>query len=219
MFFLSQGGLMRNVSLALLFTLAPFLLSVGIAPALWPSDEDAIRKIISEQVAAWNAGDAKAYARYFAPDGSFTNIYGMAFDGHEAFEKRHAETFATFFKGSNRQERIRRIRFMTSDVAIIDVETQVRNFGKLPPGIQSPPDGVLRTRLLLVFVRRNRQWWIEAYHNVDVKQTGSGLEGGLRAPIAAPEEIQFFSIGSSAPLHCQPSQRRAGCCLAGQEPC
>jgi hypothetical protein len=61
-------------------------------------DELAIRKIINEEVAAWNSGDAAAYSRHFAPKGTFTNIYGMVFECHEAFERRHAETFATFFK-------------------------------------------------------------------------------------------------------------------------
>jgi hypothetical protein len=28
---------------------------------------------------------------------------------------------------------------------------------------------VVKTQLMEVFVRRNGRWWIEAYHNVDVK--------------------------------------------------
>ena len=39
----------------------------------------------------------------------------------------------------------------------------------MPAGIGVPPDGVIRTQLMEVFVRRNGRWWIEAYHNVDVK--------------------------------------------------
>ena len=74
-------------------------------------DELAIRNIISEEVAAWNSSDATAYSRHFAPKGTFTNVYGMVFEGHAAFEKRHAETFATFFKGSARGGK----RYETSD--------------------------------------------------------------------------------------------------------
>jgi len=134
----------------------------------WP-DELAIRKIISEEVAAWNSGDAAAYAQHFAPKGTFTNIYGMVFEGHDAFEQRHAETFATFFKGSVRREMIRNIRFVTHEVAIVDVDTEVKGFGKIPPGVTIQSDGVLRTRLQQVFVKYEGEWWIEAYHNVDVK--------------------------------------------------
>ena len=39
----------------------------------------------------------------------------------------------------------------------------------MPGGIAVPPDGVIKTQLMEVFVRRDGVWWIEAYHNVDVK--------------------------------------------------
>lgn len=160
---------MRNISLAFSLTLFLAISAVVIIAAAPSSDEAAIQKIISEEVAAWNAGDATAYSRHFALEGTFTNIYGMVFDGHDAFQKRHAESFATFFKGSTRQEKIRRIRFVTRDVAIVDVNTEVTGFRRMPPGVPVPADGVLRTRLLQVFVKRSGEWWIETYHNVDVK--------------------------------------------------
>jgi hypothetical protein len=53
------------------------------------------------------------YSRHFASKATFTNIYRMVFEGHDAFEKRHAETFATFFKGSVRRETILNIRLVT----------------------------------------------------------------------------------------------------------
>jgi uncharacterized protein (TIGR02246 family) len=130
------------------------------------ADYAAIQALVNEQTAAWNVGDAAAYSRHFSPDGSFTNIYGMTFNGHDAFQKRHAETFARFFKGSSRVEKIRQVRFVTPDVAILDVDTEVRGFGNMPPGIAMPEDGVLRTRLQQVLLKRGGQWWVESYHNV-----------------------------------------------------
>ena len=134
-----------------------------------PADQAAIQGIVHEQVSAWNSGDATAYSRHFAPGGSFTNIFGMVFDGHEAFQARHAETFATFFKGSSRVENIRQIRFVTPDVAIIDIDAEVSHFGDMPPGIAISSDRVLRTRLQQVFVKRAGQWWSESYHNVAIE--------------------------------------------------
>ena len=148
-------------------TLALFL-PIVVVTAAGPADEAVIRKIVDEEVAAWNAGDATAYSRHFAPEGTFTNIYGMVFDGREAFEKRHAQSLATFFKGSTRQEKIRHLRFVSPDVAIVDVDTEVRDFGRMPPGLSLPAEGVLRTRLQQVLVKRGGEWWIEAYHNVAV---------------------------------------------------
>jgi uncharacterized protein (TIGR02246 family) len=159
----------KTILLVVFSTLFVCVVARSVAVTNSSSDQEAILKIISEEVAAWNAGDATAYSRHFAPGGTFTNIYGMVFEGHEAFEKRHAESFATFFKGSTRQEKVRRIRFVTADVAIVDVDTEVKGFSKMPAGVSISADGLLRTRLQQVFVTRDNDRWIEAYHNVDVK--------------------------------------------------
>jgi uncharacterized protein (TIGR02246 family) len=105
----------------------------------------------------------------FAKDGGFTNIFGMVMYGHEVFEKRHSEIFATFFKGTTGQGTIRRIRFVTPDVAIVDEDTEVTGIKAMPAGVTLGTDGVLRTRLQQVFVKRDGAWCIEAYHNVDLK--------------------------------------------------
>jgi hypothetical protein len=39
----------------------------------------------------------------------------------------------------------------------------------MPGGVVAPPNGMLRTPLMQVFVRRDEQWWMEAFHNVEVK--------------------------------------------------
>lgn len=144
-------------------------------------DEAAIRKLIEKEVAAWNAGDAKAYASHFAEGGTFTNLYGMFFEGRQEFEARHAEIFSTFFKGSTRKVSIRKLRFVTPEVAIVDLEAEVRNVRNMP-GVTLPEDGVLRIRPLLVFAKRNGAWWIETYHNVQVKAPGRAAKGNPAAP-------------------------------------
>ena len=48
-------------------------------------DEAAIRNILTEEVAAWNKGDAQAHSQHFAADGTFTNILGMFFTGTSRF--------------------------------------------------------------------------------------------------------------------------------------
>jgi uncharacterized protein (TIGR02246 family) len=150
------------------------LLVPAISWADGASDETAIRRIVDDEVAAWNAGDGKAYSARFARDGGFTNIFGMVLYGHEAFEKRHSQIFATFFKGTRRKMTVRRVRFVTGDVALVDVDTEIRGVRAMPPGVTLPADGVLRTRLLQVFVKRKGAWWIEAYHNVDLKTPPGG---------------------------------------------
>ena len=55
------------------------------------------------------------------------------------------------------------------DVAIVDIDNEVRGVRLLPGGLAVPKDGIVKTHLMEVFVRRNGRWWVEAYHNVDVK--------------------------------------------------
>ena len=133
------------------------------------SAEAAIRAIVADQVVAWNAGDGEAYARRLAPDASFTNLFGMVMYGKPAFAQRHSEILGTFYKGTTKKHSIRRIRFITPDVALVDIDNEIRDVRAMPAGIVVPADGVVKTQLMEVFVRRHDQWWIEAYHNVDVK--------------------------------------------------
>jgi uncharacterized protein (TIGR02246 family) len=131
--------------------------------------EAALRAIIAEQAAAWNAGDGARYAARVAPEASFTNIFGMVMYGAPAFAARHAEILSTFFKGTTKTHVVKRIRFVTPDVAIVDIDNEVRGIKSMPAEIPTPPGGILRTQLMEVFVKRDGQWWVEAYHNVDTK--------------------------------------------------
>jgi uncharacterized protein (TIGR02246 family) len=139
------------------------------APAPDDRDDAALRAIVAAQAAAWNAGDGNAYAKDVAPDVSFTNLFGMVMYGAEAFAERHRQILATFYKGTTKHHTIRRIRFVTRDVAIVDIDNELRGIKSTPAGIVVPPDGVLKTQLMEVFVRRGDRWWVEAYHNVETK--------------------------------------------------
>jgi uncharacterized protein (TIGR02246 family) len=131
--------------------------------------EAQIRTIVAQQVAAWDAGDGMAYARDIAPDVSFTNLFGMVMYGAAAFAERHSHILKTFYKGTTKHHAVRRIRFVTPDVAIVDIDNEVRGVKAMPAGIAVPSDGTVRTQLMEVFVRQGDRWWIEAYHNVDTK--------------------------------------------------
>ena len=136
------------------------LMILGTGPAAMSFAQDAaseapIRAIVAEQVTAWNGGDGQAYARHLAPDASFT--------------KRHTEILATFYKGTTKHHEVRRIRFVTPEVAIVDIGNEVRGVKTMPGGIVVPSDGIVKMQLMEVFVRREGRWWIEAYQNVDVK--------------------------------------------------
>jgi uncharacterized protein (TIGR02246 family) len=139
------------------------------AAATEAQDEAAVRQIIADQATAWNAGDGTAYAKHFAPEGAFTNLFGMVMYGAPAFEKRHKQILSTFYKGTQKKLNVRRVRFVTPDVAIVDIDNEIYGAKSVPAGLKLPADGVIRTQLMEVLVRREGNWWIEAYHNVDLK--------------------------------------------------
>jgi uncharacterized protein (TIGR02246 family) len=148
------------------------LLTSLATPALaqTQASEAPIRALVAAQAAAWDAGDADGYAKAVSADVSFTNLFGMVMYGKPAFLERHRQILSTFYKGTTKHHQIRKIRFVTSDVALVDIDNEVHGVKAMPPGIPVPPDGVIKTQLLEVFVRHGQTWVIEAYHNVDTKQ-------------------------------------------------
>jgi uncharacterized protein (TIGR02246 family) len=132
-------------------------------------DETAVRNIIKEETTAWNAGDAAAYSRHFAEDGTCTNIRGELFNGRQAFIQRHDYLFKGPFRGSTLKQDIVSLKFIRPDVAVVEVLTSVTGIQKLSPGTHTDDKGRLRTRLLQVMVQDGGEWQIVAYHNTDVK--------------------------------------------------
>jgi uncharacterized protein (TIGR02246 family) len=132
-------------------------------------DEAPLRKIIQDEMTAWNKGDAEAYSQHFATDGTFTNLTGMFFAGREAFRDRHDQILKTVYRGSTKQEDIVSIKFVRTDVAIVETLQTITGIQKMLPGTTADAKGRLRTRLLQVMVKDGGEWKIATYHNVDVK--------------------------------------------------
>jgi uncharacterized protein (TIGR02246 family) len=135
------------------------------------SDESAVRTIVQDEIAAWNRGDAVAYSRHFAADGTFTNITGQFFTGYDAFLKQHEVIFEGRFKQTRLQQDIVSLKFVRPDVAVVEVLTSVAGAvsAQLAQGTSADATGRLRTRLLQVVVKERGEWKVIAYHNVDVK--------------------------------------------------
>lgn len=131
--------------------------------------ENRIRKIIQEQEGGWNAGNARRYYNRLEMDATLTSFQGTVYQGRQEIEDRMAELFANFFKGTRIAMKVRDIRFPSSEVALVDVDTELTAVKNLPPGIRASADGKLRTRLLEVFVNERETWSVIALHNVDVK--------------------------------------------------
>lgn len=131
------------------------------------SDEAAIAQLMVQLAEAWNNSDVEAYAARYRPDGTFTNVNGARYVGHEEFKQRNAEILRGYLKGTTLTLTIRKLRFVRSDVAVADIDTQVDGVQGQPTAAQDGPNGSLRASSLMVLVKEeDGSWWITAYHNV-----------------------------------------------------
>jgi uncharacterized protein (TIGR02246 family) len=161
----------------------PTALPPGVVPpsdAVAAAEEPLIRKVIDAEEDAWNRGDVKAFAARFQEEGSFTDMFGTVSRGRKELESRHAALFASYFKGSLLALKVRKVRFLRPDVAIVDIDTEVTGFHKPPSGIYVDAEKVIRTRLVQVMVKAGNEWAIASFHDVDVKTPPETL--------VAPEE-------------------------------
>jgi uncharacterized protein (TIGR02246 family) len=136
-------------------------------------DRDEIEAILADQSAAWAAGDAHAFAAAATDDVSFTNVMGMYTIGIEPFRVQHARIFATIYKGSKMTQTVERIAFVTADVAVVDTLTTLGDVTHLPPGF-APGDGIPKSRLQQVLVKKSGAWRVAAFHNVFVNPAFQG---------------------------------------------
>lgn len=141
-------------------------------------DTLALKKVIQDETMAWNKGDAEAYSRHFAEDGTFTNVLGLFYEGYEEFLVRHDFIFKGVFKGTTMTQNIVSLRFVQPEVAILETIIWVSGLSaKLPfEGVSPDEEGRLRTRLLQVLKKDGDHWEIVSYHNVDIEKGIPGPE-------------------------------------------
>ncbi len=132
-----------------------------------------IAAVLAEQDAAWNRGDAAAFAARVLPEMVFTNVVGAFLVGHAAFLAQHERLFATIYKGSVMQQRLQHLTMLKPDVAIVDTLAIGTGMLNVPPGI-SLIDGAVHSRLEQVMLRKEDGWWIASFHNVAVNPMFAG---------------------------------------------
>ena len=162
---------MKIYTLSKIATLLVMMQFSTIIHAQSLSDSTAVQGILQEEVVSWNNGDAKTYSQHFATNGTFTNILGMFFTGYENFLERHEQIFKGVFRGTVLKQNIVSLKFVGTNVAIVETLTWVSGFSKDGPskGTFTDERGRLRTRLLQVMKREGNDWKIVVYHNVDIK--------------------------------------------------
>jgi uncharacterized protein (TIGR02246 family) len=128
-------------------------------------DEKAIRQIVQNVTEAWAAGDGVKYADNFTDDVDYTVWNGHRINGREENIKGHQEIFDTFYKGTNVQFEITKLRFLSDDVATVHLRGKMYRNGQR---VEDVPTVVP----LMVLKKENGSWKITVFQNTPIIKRG-----------------------------------------------
>ena len=126
-------------------------------------EEAAIRKVEANLVDAWNRHEARAWANLCAEDGDVVNVVGWWWQGRFQIEKNIADAHAYIFQESTLTDDEIRIRFLTSEIAIVHIRWSMVGH-KNPDGTPGQPRKGIETQVLH---KLGGKWLIAAFHNTD----------------------------------------------------
>jgi uncharacterized protein (TIGR02246 family) len=103
-------------------------------------------------IAAFNKGDARAVAAFWAPDATYVDQVGHEYKGREAIEKLYEKVFAAR-KGAKLAIHVTSAKQLTPDVALEDGVTEV-----------TPAEGGHATtaRFAAVLVKKDGEWYVRS---------------------------------------------------------
>ena len=132
------------------------------------TEEPALKKAVDDEEAAWNRGDAKGLGAAFRDDATYADAFGEVSRGRAEVDRRLGEVLAAW-RGTRIALKVRKVRVLKPDVAIVEADAELTGWKKLPPGFRVEADQILRTRLLQVFLKEAGAWRVGASYEVDVK--------------------------------------------------
>lgn len=123
---------------------------------------DTIEDCLERIRAAWNAGDAKAFAAEFTEDVTFVVWTGVPLLGRLEIERAHVDVLA---KGTSMKLRVLSTAFPADDVAVV---LTVAGVGK---GTAIPFEKMQTSTL----VRQKNQWRCAAFQNTEISPDAKRL--------------------------------------------
>lgn len=126
-----------------------------------PTDEAAIRRLVSEMTDGFNRHDAAAYMRLYTPDADFVSVRGEKAKGRDHAEQELAEVFKTRAREATLTTKELDIRFIRPDVALVHVTNELGGL-VTPDGRKLPSHDESSLR---VFVKNDGNWQITAFQN------------------------------------------------------
>jgi uncharacterized protein (TIGR02246 family) len=133
-------------------------------------DEKAIRQIVQNIQDAWAAGDGVKFADQFTDDVDYTVWNGIQLNGREENIKNHQQIFETFYKGTMIKSEVRKIRFLTNEIAAVHLESKMYKDGKL---MEDVPTVVP----LMILKKENGKWRVAVFQNTPIIKRGELVVG------------------------------------------
>lgn len=122
-------------------------------------DETAIRSLYRQMVDGWNSGSGDTFAAPFTDDSDFIGFDGTHMKGRQQIAAFHQMLFNNFVKGSRLVGKIRHIRFLSSDFAVM-----IAVSGTVMAG-QSNIEPERNSIHALVAIKHDRKWHFTAFQN------------------------------------------------------
>jgi uncharacterized protein (TIGR02246 family) len=127
-------------------------------PAPQAQDEAAIRENVRKMEEGWNTKNGTLFSEPYAEDADGVAIGGFVVKGHDVIEKVHWDMFRGAFKGSTISLKVKQLRFLRPDVALV----QIDNTNKLQQGEVTHEYSSVIT---LVMTREAERWKIASFQN------------------------------------------------------
>jgi uncharacterized protein (TIGR02246 family) len=133
------------------------------------ADEVAVRDLYRELMDSWNRGSGEAFAAVFTEDGDLVAFDGTHFEGRTQIAPFHQELFDKWLKGTRLVGRVKDVRFLSPDVALMHAVGSTIMRGKSVP---SPERDSIQT---LVATRQNGEWRLAAFQNTRLRIMRNGV--------------------------------------------
>lgn len=125
--------------------------------------------------AAWDAGDADAYAAQFTDDANYVIFAGLVSRGRSEIRADHVPVFEKWQRGSRMSMKVLDVRLLGDDVAVVLTEGGV---GKRP---RIPHDKVQT----FVLVRQDERWLCAAFQNTKRNRFLAAINAREKQRVAA----------------------------------
>ena len=128
-----------------------------------PADVAAIKQVFADFYGAFSRQDAAAITNTFAPDGDFTNMFGIHLHGREAIRQHFTSVFKGNLRGADRTDTVRDIHFYAPNVAFVDADTVITGT-KQDDGSLGP---VRKGLMIVAMTKQAGKWRISNFHEAE----------------------------------------------------